>query len=129
MKNKKILVCDDDQGILEMLELLLDDDGYQVILEPNSVNAIRTIEKEHPDLILLDIWMPVISGDQILRALKADQQKSHIPVLMYSASTDGSTIAQNSGADAFLSKPFDLTELLSEIESLLLESDHAKRQK
>ena len=119
IKDKKILVVDDDQGILEMLELLLDDDGYEVILEPNSVNALKTIEKQHPDLILLDIWMPVISGDQILRSLKTDQKTSSIPVLMYSASTDGKLIAESSGADDFLSKPFDITQLLSAIETLL----------
>lgn len=119
IKDKKILVVDDDQGILEMLELLLDDDGYEVILEPNSVNALKTIENQHPDLILLDIWMPVISGDQILRSLKTDQKTSSIPVLMYSASTDGKLIAESSGADDFLSKPFDITQLLSAIETLL----------
>ena len=102
-----------------MLELLLDDDGYEVILEPNSVNALKTIEKQHPDLILLDIWMPVISGDQILRTLKTDLKTSSIPVLMYSASTDGKLIAESSGADDFLSKPFDITQLLSAIETLL----------
>ena len=119
IKNKKILVCDDDLGILEMLELLLDEDGYDVVLEPNSVNALRTIDREQPDLILLDIWMPVISGDQILKALKSDQQKKDVPVLMYSASTEGRAIAESSGADSFISKPFDLTQLLSEIDSLL----------
>ena len=119
MKDKKILVCDDDQGILEMLELLLDDDGYAVVLEPNSVNALKTIEREQPDLILLDIWMPVISGDQILKTLKADQQTQRIPVLMYSASTEGKTIADTCGADAYLSKPFDITQLLLEVETLL----------
>ncbi|RZM17762.1 MAG: response regulator [Pedobacter sp.] len=119
MREKKILVCDDDQGILEMLELLLDDDGYQVVLEPNSVNALKTIDREQPDLILLDIWMPVISGDQILKTLKADEQKQRIPVLMYSASTDGKAIADSCGADAYLPKPFDLIELLTEVESLL----------
>ena len=119
MKDKKILVCDDDQGILEMLEILLDDDGYEVILEPNSVHALRTIKREKPDLILLDIWMPVISGDQILKTLKTDQQMKSIPVLMYSASTDGKAIAESSGANAFLSKPFDIIELLAKIETLL----------
>lgn len=119
MRNKKILVCDDDQGILEMLELLLDEYGYEVVLEPNSVNALKTITTEKPDLILLDIWMPVISGDQILKSLKADKAKQHIPVLMYSASTDGQVIAESSGADAYLSKPFDLAVLLDRIESLL----------
>lgn len=119
MKDKKILVCDDDQGILEMLELLLEEDGYQVVLEPNSVNALKTIERESPDLILLDIWMPMISGDQILRALRDNSEISATPVLMYSASTDGRNIAESCGADSFISKPFDLNILLQEIEELL----------
>lgn len=118
MDHKKILVCDDDLGILEMLELILEDD-YQVIIEPNSVNALKNIASQRPDLILLDIWMPVISGDQILRELKADPVTSAIPVLMYSASTEGQAIATASGADSFLAKPFDINELLERVEMLL----------
>lgn len=121
MKDKKILVCDDDQGILEMLELLLEEDGYQVVLEPNSVNALRTIERESPDIVLLDIWMPMISGDQILRSLRDNPKVSSTPVLMYSASTDGKNIAESCGADSYISKPFDLAEMLEEIEKLLKE--------
>ena len=118
MDPKKILVCDDDLGILEMLELILEDD-YQVIIEPNSVNALKNIASQRPDLVLLDIWMPVISGDQILRELKADPVTSAIPVLMYSASTEGKAIAAASGADSFLAKPFDINELLERVEMLL----------
>ena len=119
MNSKKILVCDDDQGILDMLELILEEEGYQVVLEPKSVNAYKKIESECPDLILLDIWMPVISGDQILRNLKADPNKSSIPVLMYSASTEGKTISQAAGADGFLAKPFDIDQLLEAIFKLI----------
>ena len=119
MKNKKILVCDDDQGILEMLELILEDEGYQVVIEPKSVNALKRIEQETPDLILLDIWMPVISGDQILRSLKSDTEKAKIPVLMYSASTDGKVIAKAAGADGYLEKPFDIEILLANIDDLI----------
>ncbi|MES2448880.1 MAG: response regulator transcription factor [Bacteroidota bacterium] len=119
MKNKKILVCDDDQGILEMLELILEDEGYQVVIEPKSVNALKRIEQEKPDLILLDIWMPVISGDQILRSLKSDTEKAKIPVLMYSASTDGKVIAKAAGADGYLEKPFDIEVLLANIDDLI----------
>lgn len=118
MKNKKILVCDDDLGILEMLELILEDD-YQVILEPNSINALKKIQTERPDLVLLDIWMPVISGDQVLRQLRAEPLSAQIPVLMYSASTEGKTIAQASGADGFLAKPFDIDQLMKTVEGLL----------
>ncbi|RZJ78780.1 MAG: response regulator transcription factor [Flavobacterium sp.] len=119
MKNKKILVCDDDQGILEMLELILEDEGYQVVIEPKSVNALKTIDQIAPDLILLDIWMPVISGDQILRSLKSDMEKAKIPVLMYSASTDGKVIAKAAGADGYLEKPFDIEILLANIDDLI----------
>lgn len=119
MKDKKILVCDDDQGILEMLELILEDEGYQVIVEPKSVNALRRIAQEIPDLILLDIWMPVISGDQILKSLKSDNDLAKIPVLMYSASTDGKVIAKSAGADGYLEKPFDIEILLANIDDLI----------
>jgi DNA-binding response OmpR family regulator len=119
MDNKKILVCDDDHGILEMLQLILEEEGYQVILEENSVNALKRIESESPDLVLLDIWMPVISGDQILRSLKADPSNLGLPVLMYSASTDGKTIAKNAGADDFLAKPFEIDTLLERVDKLI----------
>ncbi len=119
MRGKKILVCDDDKGISEMLEMLLDDEGYEVSIELNSVNLLKRIENEKPDLVLLDIWMPVISGDQILRSMKATSSLSNIPVLMYSASTEGSKIAETSGADGFIAKPFDLDKLIETIEKMI----------
>ncbi|MFD0941061.1 response regulator [Pedobacter boryungensis] len=117
MNNKKILVCDDDPGILEMLELILEEEGYEVVLEDKSVNALKKIKAEAPGLVLLDIWMPVISGDQVLRAMKADGMP--MPVLMYSASTDGKAIANAAGADEFLAKPFDIDVLLNSVSRLL----------
>ena len=62
MKDKKILVCDDDQGILEMLELILEDEGYQVVIEPKSVNALRKIEQERTPLVPTTsvlLWHPI----------------------------------------------------------------------
>mgnify|MGYP006211883321 CR=1 FL=1 len=60
MKDKKILVCDDDQGILEMLELILEDEGYQVVIEPKSVNALRKIEQEiHEEKEKIKIYQQV----------------------------------------------------------------------
>ena len=120
MKEKKILICDDDHGILEMLEMVLEEDGYQVVVEAKSINALNRIAEESPDLILLDIWMPVITGDQILSQLRADHTKSNIPVLMYSASTDGKLIAEKYGANSFIAKPFDLEDLLHKVSGLLI---------
>ena len=115
MNRKKILVCDDDPGILEMLELILEETGHIIIPEQNSLNVKTLIEKESPDLLLLDLWMPVISGDQILIALRSNPQTSTIPVIIFSASKDGAEIAKKSGANAFVAKPFDIDELFSTI--------------
>ncbi|RYE57786.1 MAG: response regulator [Sphingobacteriales bacterium] len=119
MRGKKILICDDDIGIAEMLEMLLDEEGYIVSSELNSVNLIKRVENERPDLLLLDIWMPVISGDQLLRVMKASSDFKDIPVLMYSASTEGHKIAESSGADAFIEKPFHIDKLLKLIEKMI----------
>jgi len=119
MDAKKIMVCDDDQGVLDVIEMMLDSSGYTAFTEINSTNLISEIKKNEPDLILLDLWMPVLSGDQVVRAIRADQNISHLPVIILSASRDGDDIAMEAGADAFLSKPFDMDELIDTIEDLL----------
>lgn len=119
MEAKKIMVCDDDQGVLDVIEMMLDSSGYTAFTEINSTNLISEIKKNQPDLILLDLWMPVLSGDQVVRAIRADQNISHLPVIILSASRDGDDIAMEAGADAFLSKPFDMDELIDTIEDLL----------
>ncbi|MDQ1095923.1 MULTISPECIES: response regulator [Chryseobacterium] len=119
MEAKKIMVCDDDQGVLDVIEMMLDSSGYTAFTEINSTNLISEIKKNQPDLILLDLWMPVLSGDQVVRAIRADQNISHLPVIILSASRDGDDIAMDAGADAFLSKPFDMDELIDTIEDLL----------
>lgn len=113
------MVCDDDQGVLDVIEMMLDSSGYTAFTEINSTNLISEIKKNQPDLILLDLWMPVLSGDQVVRAIRADQNISHLPVIILSASRDGDDIAMEAGADAFLSKPFDMDELIDTIEDLL----------
>ena len=119
MKHKKILICDDDQGILEMLEFMMEDFGYRVMTETNSLNVLKDLEELKPDLLLLDIWMPVLSGDQILKNIKTNPMYADLPVIMYSASSEGSAIATEAGADDFIAKPFNLNELLHKIEQLL----------
>lgn len=115
MSKKKVLVCDDDTGILEMLELALESDDTVIITESNSLNVIPLIEKEKPDLILLDLWMPVLSGDQILRALRKQTDTQSLPVIIISASLDGAKIARENGANDFLAKPFDIDELFNRV--------------
>ena len=116
---KKVMICDDDQGILEMLEMMLEEYGYSVATESNSIQLLNNLRKDKPDLLLLDIWMPVLSGDQILKQLKCDPELNSLPVIMYSASSEGEQIAKNSGADAYIDKPFDLDDLINKIKSFI----------
>jgi DNA-binding response OmpR family regulator len=117
--NKKILICDDDEGILDMLAFVLEDSGFDVIPEKNSMNVYSLIEKEQPDLLLLDLWMPVLSGDQVLRVLKSNPQTRGLPVIVVSASTEGQKIARDAGASDFLAKPFDIDQLVNRVHHML----------
>lgn len=109
---KKILVCDDDQGISEVMKVMLESDGYLV----NVVNNGRAIQKKvkeyKPNLILLDIWMPGIDGKEITKLLKKDKDSLSIPIVVVSALNDTKKISQDCGADGFLSKPFEMSTLL-----------------
>jgi len=116
MSTKKILICDDDLGILEMLELLLEETGHQIIPEANSLNVRSILERESPDLVILDLWMPVLSGDQVLKMIRENPSTNDLPVIVISASTDGKEIADQAGATQFLAKPFDVDELINLVE-------------
>lgn len=115
----KILVCDDDEGILDLVELILSEEGYEVLPELNSLNIAGLVSQQRPDLLVLDLWMPVLSGDQVLRALRRNPETEHLPVMVISASGDGRSIAMNAGADDFMAKPFDLDQLLGRVKALL----------
>lgn len=123
MENKKIMVCDDDQGILDVLQMLLESEGFDVITEINSTNLIKEMKINLPDLLLLDLWMPVLSGDQVLKALRTTEEFEHLPVIVLSASVDGSSIANGAGATDFVPKPFDMDDLIIKIRGLLSNSD------
>ncbi|WDF53928.1 response regulator [Mucilaginibacter sp. KACC 22063] len=115
---KKILICDDDEGILEMLEMVLDGDGYEVLTVKNSLKIFDCIKQEHPDMLILDLWMPVLSGDQIAIKLRSTPDYKNLPIMIMSASRDGEEIAKAVSASSYLSKPFDLTDFLVEVEKL-----------
>jgi CheY-like chemotaxis protein len=119
MKNKKILICDDDEGILDVLELILEDTGHTIIHELNSLNVRSLLDSQKPDLVILDLWMPVLSGDQLLHMIRTTPEYSHLPVIIISASTDGERIALNQSASAFIAKPFDYDNLIATVAKLL----------
>jgi len=112
MTKKKILVIDDDAGILDAVSLILEDAGYQVVVSRVGLSA-QEVHKIDPALILLDIWMTGWNGRDVCMALKNDKNTKHIPIIILSANKDTALIANEAGADDFLAKPFEMEMLLS----------------
>ncbi|MDQ1142902.1 response regulator [Pedobacter agri] len=117
--NRKIVICDDDLDIVEMLEIVLEDSNLEVITETDSRKVIELISDNHPDVILLDLWMPVITGDQVVKQIRSDNSIANIPILIMSAAQDGHQIAQEVGANGFISKPFDIDQLIERVQEFI----------
>jgi len=119
--SKKILVCDDQEDILDLLNVILTKQGYKVVLTSNGREIESIIQSELPDLLLLDLRMPSRSGDQIAHALKSDPETRMLPVLIISANSKAEEIAEKCGADGFIPKPFSIPQLLGTINKHLRE--------
>ncbi len=116
-----ILVVDDNPQNLELLQAYLEDLGCKVISAVDGVEAMQAVADHSPDLILLDIMMPRMSGFEVCRRLKEDQTTAEIPVVMVTALNELGDIerAVAAGTDDFLSKPINKLELLTRVKSLL----------
>ncbi len=116
-----ILVVDDNLQNLELLQAYLEDLSCKVISAEDGVQAMRAVAEHGPDLILLDIMMPKMSGFEVCRRLKEDENTCDIPVVMITALNELGDIerAVAAGTDDFLSKPINKLELLIRIKSLL----------
>ncbi len=114
---KTILVADDESYILRLLEATLRKGDYRLILVHSGVEALASLETEHPDLIILDVMMPDLDGLSTLRQLKAKEATARIPVIVLSAKGHNLTKieAEEAGAELFLTKPFSPSHLLAEV--------------
>ena len=118
---KRILVVEDSRNIAAMISLCLEEEGYEVILREDSIEAVRSAFEEAPDLVLLDLVLPRMSGLTVLRALRDNPMTSGLPVIVISARAQKEDIqeAYSLGADDYLVKPFTPSELTERISSLL----------
>jgi len=118
MKTNNILVVDDDPSIRKFVRANLEARDYRVLLAVDGDDAIRTIEQELPDLIILDIMMPRVNGLEVCQRIR---EWSDIPIIMLSArdNEDDKVRCLDCGADDYLTKPFSLKELLSRIKAVL----------
>jgi CheY-like chemotaxis protein len=115
---QKILVVDDDEGILEVVQIVLEGEGYLVQTSLNS-ECLQDIAVDLPDLILLDVLLSGEDGREICKQLKSDAKTAHVPIVMLSAHSDAGKVADTSGADDFLEKPFDVDMLIDIVEKHL----------
>lgn len=122
MKMKRILIVDDEPQIHAVLTKLLVKEGYQLKSAFSAEEAYQEIEKEKPDLIILDVMMPKISGIEVCNKLKADPATSDILVLILSAKDAQADRIEGltHGADDYVSKPFHLRSLARKIQHMLL---------
>lgn len=107
----KILLCDDDAGIVEAVQLILELKGYEVVSLMEGEDLFATLDSFSPDLILLDLWLSGISGEDITKKLKSKTATKNIPVVILSANTQTCEISSAIGADDYVCKPFDIEEL------------------
>lgn len=115
----KILVIDDNPHILEAIELVLQTEGYQTKTFTKSEGVEEEIKQYKPDLILLDLLLSGRNGEEITKVLKKDPHTKDIPIIIISAHPTAEKTAKAAGADGFIAKPFDISDLLHQVQSLL----------
>ena len=116
-----ILVVDDNRENLELLEAYLEDLDCETIPAYDGPEALEIIKKDKPDLILLDIMMPKMSGFEVCKRIKNDPKTSDIPIIMVTALNEFGDIEHgiDSGTDDFISKPVNKLELLTRVKTML----------
>jgi len=121
VRNSVILIADDTEQNVELLQAYLDELGCKIVIASDGQETLDRVADSKPDLLLLDIMMPRVSGYEICRKLKSDPATASIPICMVTALNEEGDIerAVEAGTDDFLSKPINRWELLTRVRSLL----------
>jgi two-component system OmpR family response regulator len=124
---EKILVVEDDRNLLDTLKYNLRKEGYSAITAVDGAEALEIARREKPDLIILDIMLPKLSGFEVCRILRKDM---NVPILMLTAKTDevDKIVGLEIGADDYMTKPFSMRELLARVGAILRRADISRLQ-
>lgn len=117
----KVLIADDEPNIVISLEFLMKREGYQVMVARDGPQALESIQRERPHLVLLDVMMPGKTGFEVCQAVRADDTLDAVKIVLLTAKGRDTDIAKGQalGADAYVTKPFSTRELAAKVRELL----------
>jgi DNA-binding response OmpR family regulator len=128
--NMHIVVIEDEKDILEIIEYNLLREGYQVTTAMDGLTGLDLVQREKPDLVLLDLMLPKLDGVELCKALKSGTTTRSIPIIMVTAREEESDIVEglDLGADDYVTKPFSTKELMARVQSVLRRTDKFNQQ-
>ena len=116
----RVLIADDEPALLKVLKLNLEMEGHETLLASDGETALRRIEQDQPDVVLLDVMMPVLDGWEVLKRLSTLELKKRPKVIVMTAKSgqhDRET-GEDLGADLYITKPFEMEDLIASVNSL-----------
>ena len=119
--SKRILVIEDDPNTSMFVQYTLEQEGYQVVVAKDGLEGLKKAEDEHPDLIILDVMLPGLDGYEVCSRLRLKPETTNLPILMFSAKArqDDKDAGLRVGADDYLAKPADPSEIRAKVAALL----------
>ena len=118
--SKKVLIVDDEEDIVETIKFVLEAQGYDCLCAYDGEAGLKKAKEKNPDLMVLDVMMPNINGFKISRLLEFDAKYKNIPIIMLTARSqkEDKMIGEETGADLYMTKPFDIEELVNNVKKL-----------
>jgi len=125
MPNQIILVAEDQLHVRKLIAYKLQNSGYTVVTAEDGAEALQKIKEVKPTLVLLDVMMPLMTGFEVLAAMKQDEEIKHIPVLLVTAQSKEDEILRGLelGAEDYITKPFSPNELAARVKKTLLRTN------
>ncbi|PIE35779.1 hypothetical protein CSA56_02825 [candidate division KSB3 bacterium] len=124
----RILIVEDEPGMIELLTVALEDEGYEISIASNGEQGLKKVEHEDPDLIISDVMMPDMNGYDFCQQLRSNPKTAAIPFIFLTAKKDVSDRVRglNLGADDYISKPFHVVEVVARIKTLMMRSKRVR---
>ena len=121
MNNEKVLIVDDEEHIVELIKFNLEANGYKAITASNGLEALELAKSEKPDLVLLDIMLPGLNGNDVCKEIRRDVEIATMPIIMITAKGEelDRILGLELGADDYVTKPFSVRELMARIKAVL----------